>query len=287
MTPEQNAISVGVVIVTHNSERFMAKNLACLLRQTALPARLVIVDSGSASPHYLEAARLQAGQGLAAVDVVREANIGYGAGNNLGFKMLEDDCQYILFLNPDVFLGRDAIARLLRPLAAGRGNRVAAATGLLLGYDIDHDAPTGRIDSAGIFRTWYGRWYDRGQGRRRREVALGGYQYVPAICGALMLCRREALLDAALPGGDVFDPDFFLYKEDIDLSLRLRARGWRLGFDPEVESFHCRGWQARAAMPPASRLMSARNELKICRRNRDPLILFSLLKYAYVKLLER
>ena len=30
-----------------------------------------------------------------------------------------------------------------------------------LGYDIKSDQPTGKYDSTGIFRTWYGRWHDR------------------------------------------------------------------------------------------------------------------------------
>jgi GT2 family glycosyltransferase len=221
------------------------------------------------------------------VDVVLRDNIGFGAGNNLGYATLAGTCKFVLFVNPDVFLGPEVIGRLLSFWSGAGENRIGAATGLLLGYNLELDVPTGRIDSAGIFRTWYGRWYDRHQGRQRSEVELSACRSLPAICGALMLCRREALEDAALPGGHIFDPDFFLYKEDIDLSLRLRARGWLLGFDPEAESYHCRGWQAREAMPQRSRLLSARNELRICRRNRDPRMLFSFLKYAYVKLLQR
>ncbi len=279
-------LDVGVVIVTHNSERFMAPNLDCLLRQTALPAHLVIVDSGSHSRRYVHAAGHQAGQRISAVDVVTEDNIGFCAGNNLGYRMLKEACKYVLFLNPDVFLSNDVLARLWTTLTSDCGSRIGAATGLLLGYDLDKEVPTGLIDSAGIFRTWYGRWYDRYRGRRLNEVELGTSRDVPAICGALMLCRREALQDAAVPGGHVFDPDFFMYKEDIDLSLRLRARGWRLWFDPDIRSFHCRGWQARSKMPKEFRVMSARNEIRVGLRNRDPRVLFPLIKYVYVKFFE-
>jgi N-acetylglucosaminyl-diphospho-decaprenol L-rhamnosyltransferase len=96
----------------------------------------------------------------------------------------------------------------------------------------------------------------------------------------------EALRQAALPGGNIFDPSFFMYKEDIDLSLRLRARGWRLGFDPGAESYHCRGWLGRRHMPKKFRVMSARNEIRICLRHRDPRLVFHLLKYAYVRLFD-
>lgn len=284
MTPEPTATSVGVVVGTYKSEKFIAKNIDCLLRQTVLPAHLIIVDSGSPSQGYVNAAGEQARRLIAAVDIVLEDNIGFSAGYNLGYKRLQDTCQYVLFLNADVFLSQDALARLLALLTGG--DKIGATTGLLLGYDIDQDIPTGLIDSAGIFRTWYGRWYDRYQGRRLNEVGLGTCRPVPAVCGALMLCRREALQEVALPGGHIFDPDLWMYKEDIDLSLRLRERGWGLVFDPGVQSFHCRGWQPREKMPQRLRLMSARNEIKVCLKNRDPRVLYSLVKYFYVKWFE-
>jgi N-acetylglucosaminyl-diphospho-decaprenol L-rhamnosyltransferase len=284
MTPDLSWSKVGVVIVTHNSERFLDRAIDCLLRQTLLPAHLAMVDSGSRSPDYVYAAGQQARQLIPALDVVTQDNIGFCAGSNLGYKRLREACDYVLFLNPDVFLGREALVGLLATLTAGE--RIGATTGLLLGYDIAKAAPTGRIDSAGIFRTWYGRWYDRYQGRRLDEVDLGPGREVPAITGALMLCRRESLQEVALPGGDVFAPEFFMYKEDIDLSLRLRRRGWRLRFAPDIRSFHCRGWQARAQMPKRFRIMSARNEIRVCLKNRDPRVLFSLAKYVYVKIFE-
>jgi hypothetical protein len=48
---------------------------------------------------------------------------------------------------------------------------------------------------------------------------------VPWVSGAAVLLRREAL---AAVGG--FEPRIFLYGEDVDLSWRLRASGWRLRY---------------------------------------------------------
>ncbi len=50
--------------------------------------------------------------------------------------------------------------------------------------------------------------------------------------------RCVAALDQAGPAaGQVFDPDFFLYKEDIELSLRLRKKGWRIVYHPGAISW--------------------------------------------------
>jgi GT2 family glycosyltransferase len=163
--------------------------------------------------------------------------------------------------------------------------RVACLTGTLLGFDVAASRATGRIDSTGIVQKWYGKWVDRAQGTPWDALAAGRGrpQDVPAACGALMFCRTAALQELA----HVFEPSFFMYKEDIDLSVRLRARGWRIVYHPDLLCHHGRGWRGRARMSYESRYRSARNELRVCWRNQLRGLPYSLLKLAYVATLER
>ncbi len=39
---------------------------------------------------------------------------------------------------------------------------------------------------------------------------------------------------------EYFDEDFFMYKEDVDLALRLQARGWRAAPVPDARGYHIR-----------------------------------------------
>ena len=64
-----------------------------------------------------------------------------------------------------------------------------------------------------------------------------------------MLVRREAF--AAVDG---FDPGFFLYAEETDLCLRLRERGWEIGFVPEVTVRHIGGASEQGNDPYETRL---------------------------------
>ncbi len=267
----------AVIIVTHNSQSCISICLNALKQQTKAPHKIIIIDSGSEDTAYLKAYSEEAEVTLLA------DNIGFCQGNNKGMTCVQNDVRYVLFLNPDAFLTptfiEDAICLMEQPSA----NHIGALSGMLLGYSLQEDKPTGLIDSAGIFRTWYGRWYDRGQGRPQASLCVPRTEKVPALCGALMFCRLQALRSIELGPNIVMDPDFYMYKEDIDLSLRLQQQGWSLLFVPHLIAYHCRGWQDRSKMARHLRLMSAKNEMRLYARLKSPCILYSALKYFLVK----
>ncbi len=274
--------SCAVIIVTHNSQEYLEKCIDCLRQQSLKPTQTIIVDSGSADTAYVQ--RYQKNKGVTVIESPN--NIGFCQGNNIGYSHVDPSCEYVLLLNPDAFLNVSFLQEAIAYMNKAAHRRVAVSTGMLLGYDRLADRPTGEYDSTGIFQTWFGRWYDRGQGEKYPQVLYQQAEAVPAICGALMLCRKKALDEVLLPGSSIFDPAFFMYKEDIDLSLRLRKRGWTLMYVPSLAAYHCRGWKKdRQAVPKALRLMSARNEMTLYARAGSPYVVFSAMKYVAVKLL--
>ena len=197
------------------------------------------------------------------------------------------DSEYVLFLNPDAFLTSTFCAQALATLAEPKHHSVGALSGILLGYDIATDTPTDRYDSTGIFHTWYGHWYDRDKGNNVVADRYRHAEYVPALCGALMFCRRKALNDILLRNTEIWDSTFYMYKDDIDLSLRLANKGWKLLFAPALTAYHCRGWQVdRRCMPRQYRLMSAINEIRINAKHCKLGLPYSLSKYYAVKVLD-
>jgi GT2 family glycosyltransferase len=150
------------------------------------------------------------------------ANLGYGAGNNLGAR--EARGELLLFLNPDAEPGpgfRDAIER---PLADGRG--WAAWQGLVT-------AEGGRVVNTrgGIVHFTCIAWAG-GAGEEVGEEAVHPAEpgFVSGACLAIPRATFEEV------GG--FAEDYFLYQEDVDLSLRLRLRGGRLGREPDARVDH-------------------------------------------------
>ncbi|MFW2368811.1 MAG: glycosyltransferase family 2 protein, partial [Desulforhopalus sp.] len=262
--------AVHIIIVAHNSALELPICIEHLALQTAPIQSLVIVDSGSENPSYLESLAHPS-----LVTVIKTKNIGFSQANNTGVSALPDESTgMIIFLNPDTFLPPTYIESALEVMEAHPEGGIVS--GKLLGFDPKVKRPTGKIDSTGVFRRWYGRWYDRGQGEND-TFQFDAVETIPAVCGALMCCRREAL---APYGTNVFDPDFFLYKEDIELSLRLRKKGWKLIFDPQLVGYHCRGWQDnRREMSYVLRLTAARNEVLLYRKHPSPYIVWALLKF--------
>lgn len=265
---------VYAIIVTHDSAAVLPACLTALAQQTMPVAGIVIVDSGSTDRGYLDPLRNQE-----RLVLIEAENVGFGRANNIGMAAIPADARIVLFLNPDTFLLPDSVARINQILDSRE--LAGVVTGKLLAYDPVRARPTGLLDSTGIFRRWYGRWVDRGQG----EADTGQYgtaSLVPAVCGALMCCRIEAL--RSLGGNEVFDADFFLYKEDIELSLRMKKRGWQLVYDPSLVAYHCRGWrQDRRQIPYALRIMAAKNEILLYTKHPSPYIVWALAKYLLVR----
>lgn len=266
------AVPIHIIIVTHNSSEVLPHCLEQLARQSGSPASIIIVDSGSDDITYLEDLKQRE-----KFKLVLTENIGFAKANNLGLKEISPRSGVVLFLNPDTFLSKNYIQQALDTL--NENTDAAIVSGKLLGYDPQKGKKTGKIDSTGIFRSWYGRWYDRGKGEDDSE-RYNHVEEIPAVCGALMVCRMEALLRY---DSEVFDGSFFLYKEDIELSLRLRRDGWKLIYNPGLIACHCRGWEnRRKKIPFGIRKMAAKNEVLLYRKHPSPYIVWAYLKYILV-----
>lgn len=280
-------MKTAVIIVTHNSQAVLPRCLAALARQTVPPDVLVLVDSGSVDTGYLQPYLDH--QTQIEISVLFVENVGFSQANNIGYQTVSQASDFILFLNPDAFPAPNSI-ELALAFFADNNNRQAGCIGArLLGFDCDRDLPADRrLDSTGVFRKWYGCWYDRGQG----EADSGQYmtrEEVPAVCGAFFFCRKSMLEQVAWKGEKgkaVFDPDFFLYKEDIELCLRIKKAGWWIIYLPEITVHHCRGWQQdRQRISYHLRLTAAKSELLLYHKHPSFYMFWALLKYLLVRFL--
>ena len=183
--------------------------LASLAAQT-IPFRTVIVwDNGSKVP----AADRIAPTSLPIRVHRSETNLGFSGGIN--HAMVLTDAPFVAWINSDVRLEAEWSARLL---GACGDSGVAAAQAINV-------ADGGSVDGAGI-NVDDGTYRQEGRGLTVEEIAHRTKEPW-GISATAALYRTRALRDVAY-GPFVLHPDFVLYYEDVELSARLRAAGWRL-----------------------------------------------------------
>ncbi|MHB8054148.1 MAG: glycosyltransferase family 2 protein [Candidatus Aminicenantales bacterium] len=182
------------------------------------------------------------------------SNAGFGAANNRAVR--ESAGEFLLFLNTDAILQPGAVTVLLAALRADAG---AAAAGPLLfpGEGKAQVSFGARVDFLGqtVQKLFLNPFYKRAVLHHPRGRETG---WLSAAC---LLCRRAAF-EAA--GG--FDEKFFLYFEDIDLCVRMRAAGGRLLYVPSARVFH-EGGSTTAVRPAASRFAYRKSQLLFYRKH--------------------
>jgi GT2 family glycosyltransferase len=209
-----------VVIVNHNGARYLEACLQALEAQELEGGFEVVVVDNASSDGSLDWLRRQ-GPRLKLVEAGR--NLGFAAGNNLGFRSAGG--RHLVMLNSDTRVRPGWLRALVAAVAPG----VGAVTSKLVFADRPNV-----IQNAGLLLLSDGSGGDRGSGEEDRGQ-YGSREDVFGFCGAAALLTREALEDV---GG--FDERFFMYYEDLDLSWRLRLRGFRVVYEPEavVEHVH-------------------------------------------------
>lgn len=214
-----------IIVVTHNSARWLERMCAAVSAQTETRWRLVIVDNASRADQRPHQTQLPPGASI----IQCERNLGFAAGNNLAAG--DADTPHLVFLNPDAFPEPGWLAALL---AAAEKFPQAAAIG---STQWRADAP-GVLDGTGDVLHASGLAYRSNYGKRAAPPPLGESF---SACAAAMLVRRAAF---EAVGG--FDERYFCYFEDVDLGFRLRLAGWRILQTPDAMVAHVGGGVAGA-----------------------------------------
>ncbi len=232
-----------VVVVNWNGAALLPGCLAALTSQEPRP-RVLVVDNGSADG----SAEVVAGfPGVEWLPLGR--NAGYAEANNLGLaRGLEEGARWLGVVNPDVVVQPGWLAALL---AAGETHPEA---GLLGGLLLFGDAPD-RVNSTGLVIDRLGRVKDRDFGDPLADLARPEGQ-VTGLTGGALLLRAAALREVGL-----FDPGYFAYYEDADLSLRAARRGIEARYVPAARALHGFG-KSFGAGSPTQKYWLARNHLR-------------------------
>ena len=224
--------TLHVVIVNWNSGPQLRECLQSFaaVADDDVAARVTVIDNASSDG---------SSEGLATslpLTVVRNAdNRGFGAGCNQGAAGSEAD--FLLFLNPDTRLMPGSFAQPVRYLRAPENEKVG-----IVGIQLVDAAGHVARNTARAPTAWSMVGNSVGLDRLAPRLfpphfvtqwAHDQTRTVDQVMGAFFLVRRSVF--EALGG---FDERFFVYYEDLDLSVRAHAQGWSSVYLSTAQAFH-------------------------------------------------
>ena len=240
---------ISILIVNWNTRELLRACLQSLDSLTIQDGKIetieiIVVDCDSSDDSAAMVAREFPGVRLIASD----RNLGFAAGNNRAYEVARGE--WIWLLNPDTEVGAVSALALLERLQSDP--RVGAVASALV------DARDGYIQrSCRTFPTPAALWAQAlglaalfPRSKRFGFYKMGWWNYGDArtveqpMASSLML-RRAAIEES----GGLFDPQFPIFFNDVDLCLRLWQSGWQIWFEPRSRVKHWGGASTSQTKP--------------------------------------
>jgi len=226
-----SSMNVSIIIVNYNTSSLLKSCIESIYAQVQNCSYEIIVVDNNSSDNSEEVIRTN----FPRVHFIKSPeNLGFGKANNLGVNHASGE--YLLFLNSDTELINDAISILYEFIAN------CSDCGIVGGNLFSRDnlpqhsyacsLPTSRSElyrffsRTGEFFSSKNSWFNHSNAPLK----------VGYITGADLMISKE--LFNSLNG---FDPDFFMYYEETELTKRLKDLGYSVWSVPQAKIMHLKG----------------------------------------------
>jgi len=261
-------LKVSCLLVNYFSAATLGRALQSVLAQQLASASLQIaldvvvvdnsVDAQEARQLQEKMAALPTPSNISVQLILNSTNIGFGEGNNLAFAKCQGDM--VMLLNPDARMSAHCLLSLAEALL--KHDKLGACCPQQFWDDAHawqlppawlpsgigtwtlkkahHDARTAlRLSNAYrnlALQSWLSSKHVSATTVNSLSIQTSTHTSQPvvqrALSGGAMMVRRIAIT------GPLFDPAYFMYFEDSDLSMRLTQQGWTLAMVPDAHLVH-------------------------------------------------
>ena len=230
---------LSVIIVNWNTADMLKGCLQSLISATnGLNHEIIVVDNGSTDGSTDVCDRFSPKIKL----IKNKKNVGFGRANNQGISASK--AKLVLLLNSDTIVLPGNIIKMINVLSDDQSIGVVGCRLIL---------PNGEYQPSSMYFPTLKRIFVE------RLLLYKVFKNLPQtpveppllkkreecdwVFGACMLIRKRVFESVGM-----FDPDFFMYGEEMDLCYRIRNKGWRIVFEPEAEILHLDGgsWKEKA-----------------------------------------
>jgi len=218
-----NNHKLWVVIPTYNRADDLIACLDSLLNAGVLKQQIIVVDNHSQDDTVEKIEKNHHDIHLITLD----ENMGASRASNIGFEhALRQNAKYVLRLDSDTIVDPDFLISLLTQ--AEENPQVGVLSPKIYYYDRPDEIWFAGADK----HPWH---FGTIHGHRHEKDSPHNSQVreIDYVWGAAMLIKSEIL---GKMGG--FDPDFFVYYEEVDFCLRVKKLGYKLLFVPDSHVWH-------------------------------------------------
>ena len=229
-------MQLSVIIVNYNSKLLIEQCIISVKKALhQIQGEIIVVDNNSTdgSKEYVP-------QNFTDLKFIGNTeNLGFAKACNRGFKISSG--KYVLFLNPDTTIPGNSLSQCIsffetQPDAGAVGVRMINGDGNFL-RESKRGFPSPSVSFYKLFglaallprSKTFAKYY---QGHLP-EQAINS---VEVLSGAFMMIRRDVFEKV-----NGFDEDFFMYGEDIDLSLRINKAGYKNYYLGHISVTHLKG----------------------------------------------
>ncbi len=232
--------TLDVVIVNWNTGKYLEDCIKSILNQNInLIGNIIIVDNNSDDN---SANNLQYLSPKIKI-IFEKKNNGFARGCNIGSKFSKN--KYLLFLNPDCQILENTLENVVKFITKNENQNIGICGTKMVDNLGRTVASVSRFPTLKnlLFKISGFDFLFKKQGMLMRDFDHEKSGYVDQIIGAFFLIKRELFLKL-----DGFDEDFFLYMDEVDLSLRVKKLGYKSYYYADGKCFHEGGVSSKKNM---------------------------------------
>jgi hypothetical protein len=246
---------VAYIIVCWNNKDILAECIESINQQNYKDKDIYLIDNNSSdgsadfiATNYPEIKLIRSNK-----------NNGFARGNNLLIQeaLKDEKVKYFALINSDARITSDWTEKLINE--SDKHKNVACLQGLTLDY-FDHAI----VDSHHIYLSVNLQSTQYGYQQSNSQQYLSSCE-VMGVNAAATIITREFIEEQ--PYNKLFDESFFMYLEDVDVSLRALNIGWHNYFVAEAIAYHIGSASSKARSSSFSLYYTARNQVGLLLKN--------------------
>jgi hypothetical protein len=265
-------MDLSVIIVSFNTKKLTKECLESVIKNTkGIRYEIIVVDNGSTDGSVAMLQKIQIPKSKFQI-IANKENLGFGRANNQGVEKAKG--KYILLLNSDTKISDNVLGEMVSWMNAHP--KAGVATCALRNTDNSLQGTGGYFPHLFKVFAWMffledipllGRMIKPFHPMHPRLTFCKGEGFFKNkhqqdwVTGAFLLTRKKIIDKIGL-----FDPDYFMYVEEVDFCFRVKLAGWQVWYLPQWSIIHFGGASSTRELP----LLSEYEGIKIFYKKHKP-----------------